>query len=333
MVHNEKINQDFIDLKGMPFFLKLFCITILLARMIPPLDKLYKRRLGSFSQHDPVPVVIPPYYFKQVSVCASESMPKFSIVTPSFNQVEYIEATIQSVLSQDYPKLEYVIKDGSSTDGSISRIEKYRKNLKWLESCSDSGQANAINLGFSHTKGEIMAYINSDDLYLPGTIHYVARFFTENPDIDVVFGHRIIIDETGDEIGRWIVPPYNKKVLCFCDYIPQETLFWRKRIWQKVGGFIDESYKYALDWELLLRFQKADAKFQRLPRFLGAFRVHKHQKTRGTCEDIGQQEMRHLRMQCHGREITIAEITRKTIAYQLHALALSEAHRCRLLRY
>ena len=332
MIHNKKIYLDFIDLKGMPFFLKLFCTVILLAKRIPPLDKLYKRRLGSFSQYDPIPMVIPPYCFKEVSIYAPESMPKFSIVTPSFNQVEYIEATIESVLSQDYPKLEYVIKDGGSTDGSISRIEKYRKNLKSIETRGDTGQANAINLGFSHTSGEIMAYINSDDLYLPGTIHYVARFFVENPDIDVVYGHRIIINENGDEIGRWIVPPHNEKVLLSSDYIPQETLFWRKRIWQKVGGFIDESYKYALDWDLLLRFQKAGAKFQRLPRFLGAFRVHKDQKTTA-CEDIGQQEMRRLRTQCHGREITIADITQKTLAYQLHALFLFEAHRCRLLRY
>ena len=100
-----------------------------------------------------------------------------------------------SVLDQEYPKLEYVVQDGGSTDGTAELLERYQSRLTWAESTPDAGQGNAINLGFKHTNGEIMAYLNSDDLVLPGSLAYVAHFFAQNPEVDVVYGHRVVIDD------------------------------------------------------------------------------------------------------------------------------------------
>jgi hypothetical protein len=150
---------------------------------------------------------------------------------------------------------------------------------------------------------------------LPGTLHYVAHFFATHPDVDVVYGHRILIDDKDQEVGRWVLPPHDNQILSWADFIPQETLFWRRRIWDAAGGQIDESFRFALDWDLLLRFREAGARFVRLPRFLGAFRVHLEQKTSSQMNDTGMQEMEILRKRCHGRAITQEEINRHIRKY------------------
>src|SRR5207302_369335 len=147
--------------------------------------------------------------------------------------------------------------------------------------------ANGLNVGFEHATGEIMAYLNSDDVLLPGALNYVANYFREHPEVDVVYGHRVVIDEYDQEIGRWVLPGHDDEVLSWADYVPQETLFWRRRIWEDAGGMIDESFRFAIDWDLLIRFRDAGARMARLPRFLGGFRVHPHQKTSKEMADIG----------------------------------------------
>src|SRR6516164_4023388 len=112
---------------------------------------------------------------------------------------------------------------------------------------------------------------------LPGTLAYVARAFRDNPDLDVVYGHRVYIDFHGFEIGRCVLPPHDAEILKWADYIPQETLFWRRRVWEKIGPF-DESFKFALDWDFVIRAQTAGFAFRRLPRFLACFRIHNQQK-------------------------------------------------------
>lgn len=226
--------------------------------------------------------------------------PTISIATPSFNQGHFLEQTIRSVLDQDYPRLEYVVQDGGSTDDTPAVLDRYRSRLSRCESRKDKGQSHAINLGLAGTTGEIMAYLNSDDLLLPGALHTVARFFQKNPDVDVVYGHRVLIDGEGQEIGRWVIPRHDGEVLKWADYVPQETLFWRRRIWDKVGG-IDESFRFAMDWDLLLRFQEAGAKFYRYPRFLGAFRIHGNSKTMTVVNTQGEREMARLRERSFGR--------------------------------
>ncbi len=221
--------------------------------------------------------------------------PTISVVIPSFNQGQFIEQTIQSVLEQDYPALELIVVDGGSTDRSIEVIQRYADRLAWWVSEPDSGQAEAINKGMQHTSGEIMAWLNSDDMLMPGSLHRVAQHFSESPKTDVVYGHRIMVDQEGLDIGRWVLPRHDDFVLSYADYIPQETLFWRRTAWEKSGGKVNENYQFALDWELIVRFLKAGAKFHRLPKFLGRFRIHSQQKTSARIEDTGFNEMEQIR--------------------------------------
>lgn len=261
------------------------------------------------------------------------SPPTISIVTPTFNQGQFLERTINSVLEQNYPKLEYIIQDGSSTDQTAGILELYRKSLTHCDSATDSGQANAINRGFRHATGEIMAYLNSDDLLLPGALHYVAGYFVEHPHVDVVYGHRVVIDEHDREVGRWVLPPHDHEMLSWADYVPQESLFWRGRIWEKVGGAVDESFRFAIDWDLLLRFRDAGAQFALLPRFLGAFRYHPQQKTSSQMADLGVQEMNRLRERCHGRPVSSDEIRRHIRRYLFRFLVYRQLYRFGLLQY
>ena len=156
-----------------------------------------------------------------------------SIVTPSFNQGHVLEATLRSVLDQGYSALQYVVQDGGSTDASVAILERYSARLFAWESARDGGQSAAINRGLRRTTGDIMAYLNSDDILLPGSLAYVADFFARHPDVDVVYGHRVLIDDTGAEVGRWVLPPHDDRVIAFADFIPQETMFWRRRAWTR----------------------------------------------------------------------------------------------------
>lgn len=285
-----------------------------------------------FYQYAPKPLHIPNRY-RKTSTFASSSPPLVSIVTPSFNHGQFLERTIQSVLKQNYPNLEYIVQDGGSTDGTAQILEKYRTQCKHCESRPDGGQANAINLGFQRASGEIMAWLNSDDLLLPGTVAYVVEFFAAHPEVDAVYGHRINIDEDDQEIGRWLMPRHDDDLLRWADYIPQETLFWRRRVWDKAGGALDESFHFALDWDLLLRFQALGAKFARLPRFLGAFRVHAAQKTQADIDGIGQEEMHRLRLRSHGRAVTWMDVKVHTRSYLFRSTWLRWRHRWGLLNH
>jgi hypothetical protein len=125
-------------------------------------------------------------------------------------------------------------------------------------------------------------------------------YFARNPDVDAIYGHRVLVDENSQEIGRWFLPPHDPEVLRLNDFVPQETLFWRRRIWDKVGG-LDKTFKFAMDWDLLLRFQEAGARIVRVPYFLGCFRVHAAQKTSASMHDLGQSEITLLRERTFGR--------------------------------
>jgi len=242
---------------------------------------------------------------------SSQALPKVTVVTPSFNQAHFLEATIKSVLSQTGVRLDYIIQDGASSDGSIAIIEKYKDKLSHFESAKDSGQADAIMKGFRHMKAEpddIMAYLNSDDLLMPGVLRFVAEYFAKNSEVDAIYGHRILINEAGLEVGQWITPRQRCDNLSLHDLIPQETLFWRKRIWDRVGG-IDVRFQFALDWDLLIRFQDTGANIKRLPYFLGLFRIHTQQKSQSLIDQTGVPEMNLLRKRTLGKIPTDQEIT------------------------
>lgn len=282
-----------------------------LRRPIQAVHYLTTPKLGKLHHHPPIPLRIPAPY-----ICASrtEDPQTISVVTPSFQQALFLERTMESVLSQGYESLEYLVQDGGSDDGTVELLERYSGRLHGFESASDRGQAHAINRGFAKTSGEIMCWLNSDDLLLPGTLACVGDYFTHHPEVDVVYGNRVLIDQNDMEIGRWILPPHDNKVLSWADFIPQETLFWRRSVWEKAGGYVDEDFNFALDWDLLLRFRDVGARFVRLPRLLGAFRVHESQKTSADIHDTGFEEMARLRKRYTGLDNIDELRLRKAIA-------------------
>ena len=292
--------------------------------------KIFEPRLGKLLQHEPKEIFISEKYFKKSQI---SRIPKLSIVTPSFNQAIFLERTIMSVLGQDYSNLEYIIHDGGSNDESLNIIEKYKKNLSHAVSEKDNGQADAINKGFKRSNGELMAWINSDDCYLPGAFNYVVNYFQKNPDVDVVYGHRILIDENDKEIGRWILPNHDKKVLYYADFIPQETLFWRREIWERTGGGLDEGFNFALDWDLLLRFQESGAKIVRLPRFLASFRVHPQQKTSAQISSLGEIEMSQIRRKYLKREVDYNKVKKNIFYYLVRSEILNKLYDMKIISY
>ena len=229
-----------------------------------------------------------------------DKLPCISIVIPSFNQAAFLEQAILSVLEQQYQPLELIVVDGGSSDGSLAILQQYSAHLNWWTSEPDRGQAHAINKGFAQSNGSLMAWLNSDDLLLPGALQRVAQAFRGDPQLDIVYGHRIIIDSEGSDIGKWIMPRHSNAILSFADYIPQETMFWRRSLWLSVGAELNETFDFALDWDLLLRFRDSGANFHRLGAFLGAFRRHQAQKTISKISSLGFQEMERLRRQYAG---------------------------------
>lgn len=247
-----------------------------------------------------------------------------SVVTPSFQQAAYLPDTLRSVLDQSDNVHAYVIQDGGSSDGSLNIINSFARDwqhrttnkpsskaptLQW-ESKKDSGQSDAVVTGFAKTSGDsadLMAWINSDDFYMPGALAFVVDYFARHPNVDVIYGHRVLVDENSREIGRWFLPPHDAEVLRLNDFVPQETLFWRRRVWDKVGG-LDKTFKFAMDWDLLLRFQEAGARIVRVPYFLGCFRIHPAQKTSASMHDTGQTEITRLRERTFGRPFPPREL-------------------------
>jgi FkbM family methyltransferase len=268
-------------------------------------------RLGRLRHYNAIPLTVPASYLE---ARPPSPAPSISIVTPAFQHGRFLERTLRSVLDQHYPGLEYFVEDGGSTDETTALLERYDNELAGWVSEPDEGQADAINRGFARTSGELMAWLNSDDLLLPGALAYVGSYFAAHPEVDVVYGHRVLIDDEDGQIGVWVLPPHDDYALGFADFVPQETLFWRRSIWEAVGGHLDETFAYALDWDLLLRFRDAGATMVRLPRFLGAFRMHDDQKTLAA-HPTGLIEMARLRERSQGRPVSLAEVNAELRQY------------------
>jgi glycosyltransferase involved in cell wall biosynthesis len=287
----------------------------------------FRPRLWHYRQYGPRVLRVPATYATEVP---PENPPRIAVATPSYNHARYLRTTIDSVLAQNYPNLAYVVEDGGSTDGTRQLLESYGSKLLW-RSERDTGQASAINRGLTRFDGEIMAYLNSDDILLPGALAYVAQVFLAEPGVDVIYSHRILIDEDGSEIGRWVLPPHDRKTLKWVDYIPQETMFWRRRVWVKVGPF-DENFQYALDWDFALRAQAAGFRFKRLPRFLAGFRVHDEQKSTAMIK-VGVDEQRRLRQIHLGYDPDGGEIDRAIRGYLRRHVFFHGLYRSGLLKY
>ncbi len=204
--------------------------------------------------------------------------PKITVVTPSFNQGRYLEATLRSVLLQDYPNLEYIVMDGGSDDNSVEVLERYGSHLAHWQSGPDSGQADAIASGFARATGEICGYLNSDDILLPGALRHLARTFLRRPRVGVVYGNRLVIDENGAVIGRHVWPRFLSRYhWAKGQPLAQECCFWRNEVYRRVGG-IDRSKFFIMDYDLFYRMWKA-TRFRKTRAYLGALRVHGESKS------------------------------------------------------
>lgn len=203
------------------------------------------------------------------------SFPKISIITPSYNQSRYLEETILSVISQNYPNLEYIIIDGGSTDGTVKIIKKYETYLKYWVSEPDSGLYFALQKGFQKSTGEIMGWINSDDILHKRSLFAIADIFF-NKEIQWLQGYPNVINEEG-QIVYHRPPRFSKYDFYLKDYhdsifIQQESTFWRRELWNHSGAYITIKYKYAGDFELWIRFFE-HAKLYNTRTFLGSFRI------------------------------------------------------------
>ncbi len=205
-------------------------------------------------------------------------LPKVSIVTPSFNQGHFLEATIQSVLAQDYPNIEYIIVDGGSKDCSADIIRKYEQHLAWWVSEKDRGHADGLNKGFSHATGEIFAWLNSDDQYLPGAISEAVAFLKEHPQVGMVYGDANLTDDAGKVISRFPARQTDyRRMLRGSVHIPQATTFVRADLWRQVGP-LDLSLFFSFDYDLWVKLAKI-SEIRYLPRLWANFRMHNQGKS------------------------------------------------------
>jgi glycosyltransferase involved in cell wall biosynthesis len=231
------------------------------------------------------------------------TFPRVTIVTPSYNQGPFVEQTVRSVLLQRYPNLEYIVMDGGSTDETVSVLERYAHHFAHVQSARDAGQADAIKRGFDRSTGEIMAYLNSDDLLAPDTLSSVVATFERFPGIDAIYSHRCAIGPDNAVLSYWRLPRHSDFLMKRWDLIPQETTFWRRRMYERVGG-IDASFRFAMDYDLFTKFMAA-GRMRRVDRFHGAFRRHPESKTTQLMETIGREEVRRVWSDRHIRPTSL----------------------------
>ena len=215
---------------------------------------------------------------------------RFSIVTPSFNQARFLEQTIRSVLDQGYPDLEYIVMDGGSTDGSVEIIRRYAQRLTYWQSEKDEGQAAAVLQGFKRASGDILGWVNSDDVLLPGCVQAVARHFESEPDEECVAGGAAFIDDAGVPLRRALGMAYSRiglsatsrmLLIAGCPFC-QPATFWRRDAFVAVAGF-DTRLVFSFDYDLYLRFARR-RRIGHIPRILAGVRLHETTKTRMLAE-------------------------------------------------
>ncbi|HRQ31768.1 MAG TPA: glycosyltransferase family 2 protein [Anaerolineales bacterium] len=219
-------------------------------------------------------------------------MPLVSIITPSFNQARYLEQTIQSVLRQDHPRIEHIVVDGASTDGSVEIIKKYADKLAWWVSEKDSGQADAINKGLARAAGEIVAWLNSDDYYLPGAVSAAVKLFEENPDVVLVYGNMLAVDERGNPFNTLTYKQLTMQdLLCF-QIIGQPAVFFRRSALEKTD-MLDSTFHFLLDHHLWIRIAQ-HGRILHVDQTWAAARYHAEAKNRAKAAEFGREAFRIL---------------------------------------
>jgi len=225
------------------------------------------------------------------------ALPLITIVTPSYNQGRFIEQTIHSVLSQDYPKIECLVMDGGSTDDTIRILRQFNDEITWVSE-KDLGQAHAINKGFKRAKGEIIAWLNSDDWYIAGTFRKVADAFARNPQISMVYGEGYHVDENGNRLERYPTEPFNLERFRETCYICQPTVFLRRSVLDSVGC-LDESLHYGLDYDYWIRVGK-QLHVLYLPEYLACSRIYASAKTLRSRVPVHKESIRIMKKHFEG---------------------------------
>ena len=221
------------------------------------------------------------------------NQPLISVITPSYNQAEFLEENILSVKNQDYPNIEHIIIDGGSKDGSLEIIEKYANDLTWISE-PDDGQSHAINKGFKMARGEIIGWINSDDYYLPGAVSRAIDVLAANPGVDLVYGYCAKVDENSNQTGLFKSPEFDRDLLFSNpNVIYQPAVFFRKSLLDK-AGLLDESLHYAMDFDLWVRMAKV-SDFKLISDTLAAFRFSSGCKSVADSQKFWQEVDRILR--------------------------------------
>ena len=209
----------------------------------------------------------------------SGRLPSISLVTPSLNQASFVRATLESALAQGYPELDLFVQDGGSTDGTLAILAEYTSQIPFVSE-PDHGQAEAINKGLKRARGEVLGYLNSDDILLPGALAAVGEAFAADPDLRLVYGRAIYIDEQGRTLGPYLTYPYDPVRLADLCYIAQPAAFWSRKVVEEVGEF-DESLSHTMDYDYWLRIaaRYRPSQVLYLDRALAAARLHPAAKT------------------------------------------------------
>lgn len=207
------------------------------------------------------------------------STPSISIVTCSFEQGRFLPETIRSVIEQRYPHLQYIVIDGGSKDGSVDIIKRHSDHIDYWVSEKDRGQTHALRKGFARARGDVLGWLCSDDLLLPGALARVGQFFAENPRVGAVYGNSIWIDASGKAIRTKREPRFNRFVFLHDhNYIPQPSMFWRRELYEQIGG-LDERFNLAMDSDLWERLSRV-TQIAHIDDFLSCMRYYDEQKTR-----------------------------------------------------
>ena len=218
--------------------------------------------------------------------------PLVSIVTPCLNGARFLEETIASVLAQDYPHIEYIVMDGGSTDGSLEILKRHEGRLRWI-SGRDRGTADAINRGFSLSRGQIFSYLNADDVYLPGAISAAVRSLSADPESSVVYGDAWWVDEAGRRIAPYPVRDFDRPLLARECFICQPASFMRREAFENAGG-LDPDLHLTFDYELWMRLARV-VEMRRIAETLARSRMHASNKSLGQRGEVFRETFRILR--------------------------------------
>lgn len=260
-------------------------------------------------------------------------LPRISVVTPSCNQAQFLERTLTSVLSQGYPDLEYMVLDGGSTDGSAEIVKRYADRLAYWRSAPDAGQAAALREGFARATGEVLCWINSDDTLEPGALALVGKLFSERPEVDLIYGGLRTIDAADRRLfTQWAALDLGTLVYESA-FTSQPSSFWRRAIYQKAGG-LDASYRFAMDYDLLIRMLLVGARPLKIRPVLANYRIHPATKSSNlqkvSAEEVARTIARHRLARGSNATRTLRKYAYRALRFARDPLLVFSAIECRL---